>query len=236
MPPTTKSKPDPTIPTPAFPPIHRHGSEVEVEVADSRFGAAIYEPFLWLGEKRGMADRRRRLLAGASGRVLEIGAGTGLNLAHYPARIEELVLAEPATAMAAKIDPTHFGGSAPVSVVNSPAEKLPFADDSFDTVVSTMVLCTVTDPERAVEEIVRVLRPGGSLLFCEHVESDSALLSRAQRLLAAPWAAFAEGCRCDRRTLETIGSRMRVASANRERWRGMAPVVRPLVRGRAVLA
>lgn len=234
--PTTKSKPDPKLPTPVFPPIHRHEPETEVEVVDSRFSAAIYEPFLWLGEKRGMAERRRRLLAGAGGRVLEIGAGTGLNLPHYPARIEELVLAEPATAMAAKIDPTRFGGTAPVSVVNAPAESLPFADDSFDTVVSTMVLCTVTDPERAVEEIARVLRPDGSLLFCEHVEADSALLSRAQRLLAGPWAAFAEGCRCDRRTLETIESRMRVASVNRERWLGMAPLVRPLLRGRAVLA
>jgi ubiquinone/menaquinone biosynthesis C-methylase UbiE len=212
-------------------PTHEH----QVEVADSRFSAAIYEPFLWLGEKRGMAERRRRLLAAADGRVLEIGAGTGLNLAHYPAQIEELVLAEPGTAMAAKIDPARFGGAAPVTVVNAPAESLPFADESFDTVVSTLVLCTVADPERAVAEIARVLRPGGSLLFCEHVEADSRPLRRAQRLLAAPWAAFAEGCRCDRRTVETIAERMRVASVSRERWRGMPALVKPLVRGRAVL-
>ncbi len=231
MPTSLKSKPDPSIPTPAFPPLHR-----QVEVPDSRFSAAIYEPFLWLGEKRGMAERRRRLLAGVGGRVLEIGAGTGLNLRHYPTHVEELVLAEPAAAMAAKIDRSDFAGTAPVSVVLTPAETLPFADESFDTVVSTMVLCTVTDPERSLDEIVRVLRPGGSLLFCEHVEADSGLLRRAQNLLATPWAAFAEGCRCDRRTLETIGSRMRVASVNRERWLGMSPVVRPLVRGRAVLA
>jgi ubiquinone/menaquinone biosynthesis C-methylase UbiE len=231
MPTSLKSKPDPTIPIPALPPVHEH-----IEVPDSRFSAAIYEPFLWLGEKRGMADRRRRLLAAASGRVLEIGAGTGLNLPHYPTRVEELVLAEPASAMAAKIDRSRFAGTGPVSVVLTPAETLPFDDASFDTVVSTMVLCTVTDPERAVEEVVRVLRPGGSLLFCEHVEAESGLLRRAQNLLATPWAAFAEGCRCDRRTLETIETRMRVASVSRENWLGMSPVVRPLVRGRAVLA
>lgn len=227
-----KPKPEPSIPTPAFPPIH----EYDVEVVDSRFGAAIYEHVLWAGEKLGMADRRRRLLAGASGRVLEIGAGTGLNLAHYPDRVEELVLAEPATAMAAKIDLGRFAGNAPVSVVNAPAEQLPFDDDSFDTVVSTMVLCTVTDQARALDEIVRVLRPDGSLLFCEHVEADPGLLQRAQHLLAGAWAAWAEGCRCDRATLAAIEARMHVASVNRESWRGMAPLVKPLIRGRAVIA
>ena len=209
-------------------------SEAPIEVADSRFGAAIYEPFLWLGERLGMADRRARLLAGARGRVLEIGAGTGLNLRHYPPTgIEELVLAEPATAMAAKIDPTRCGTEAPVSVVNAPAERLPFAEDSFDTVISTMVLCTVTDPEQALTEINRVLRPGGKLLFCEHVESDSRALGAVQRRLAGPWAAFAEGCRCDRRTVETISRLMRLGETERDSWRGMAPLVRPLVIGSA---
>jgi ubiquinone/menaquinone biosynthesis C-methylase UbiE len=208
--------------------------EAQIEVADSRFGAAIYEPFLWLGERLGMAKRRARLLAGARGRVLEIGAGTGLNLRHYPPTgIEELVLAEPATAMAAKIELGRFGGGAPVSVTNAPAERLPFADGSFDTVVSTMVLCTVTDPERALAEINRVLRPGGKLLFCEHVESDSRMLAALQRRLAGPWAAFAEGCRCDRRTVETIDRLMKLGETKRESWGGMAPLVRPLVIGSA---
>jgi SAM-dependent methyltransferase len=217
--------------TSAFP---APASESPIEVADSKFSAAIYEPFLWLGERLGMARRRARLLAGARGRVLEIGAGTGLNLHHYPpSGIEELVLAEPATAMAAKIELGRFGGEAPVSVVNAPAERLPFADDSFDTVVSTMVLCTVTDPERALEEINRVLCPGGKLLFCEHVASDSRLLGAAQRRLAGPWAAFAEGCRCDRRTVESIAARMRLGTTERENWTGMAPLVRPLVIGSA---
>ncbi|HZO06584.1 MAG TPA: class I SAM-dependent methyltransferase [Solirubrobacterales bacterium] len=204
-----------------------------IEVAESKFGAAIYEPFLWLGEKLGMARRRARLLAGARGRVLEIGAGTGLNLRHYPAAIEELVLVEPAETMAAKIDTSGFPGDSPVSVVLSPAERLPFADDSFDTVVSTMVLCTVSDPEQALAEISRVLRPGGKLLFCEHVASDGRVLGGLQRRLAGPWAAFAEGCRCDRRTVETIDREMRLGPIERDNWRGMAPLVRPLVIGTA---
>jgi len=221
----------PTAAPTAFP---APATEAPVEVADSRFSAAIYEPILWLGERRGMAARRARLLAGVRGRVLEIGAGTGLNLRHYPATgIEALVLAEPATAMAAKIDLGRFSGEAPVSVVNAPAERLPFPADSFDTVVSTMVLCTVTDPEQSLAEISRVLRPGGKLLFCEHVESDGRALGAAQRRLAGPWAAFAEGCRCDRRTIETIDRKMKLGVTERESWRGMTPLVRPLVLGSA---
>ncbi len=166
--------------------------------------------------------------------MLEIGAGTGLNLRHYPRSIEELVLVEPAAGMAARIDASRFPGEAPVSTVRAPAEELPFAEDSFDTVVSTMVLCTVADAERAVAEVSRVLRPGGRLLFCEHVRADSPRLRRWQERLAGPWAAFADGCRCDRPTLETIGARMRVETVAGARWRGMPALVKPLVVGQAV--
>jgi ubiquinone/menaquinone biosynthesis C-methylase UbiE len=199
----------------------------------SRFEALIYEPFLWLGERLGMRDRRRRLLAGARGRVLEIGAGTGLNVSLYPASgIDEIVLAEPVAAMAARIDAGER--EVPVSVVRAAAEELPFADDSFDTVVSTLVLCTVADQARALAEIRRVLRPGGRLLFCEHVRADSPRLGRWQNRLAEPWAAWAAGCRCDRETLGAIADRMRVTRVENESWRGMPFVVRPLIVGEAV--
>lgn len=209
-------------------------SNPSVEVAESRFTAALYEPFLWLGERLGMASRRRELLAEAGGAVLEIGAGTGLNLRHYPAGLEELVLTEPGEPMADRIDLARAPEGVPARVVRAPAEQLPFADDSFDTVVSTLVLCTVSDPGRAVAEAARVLKPGGRLLFCEHVGAERGWRWALQRRTARPWAAFADGCRCDRPTLATIESRLRVESLQSGRWRGMPAIVKPLVWGSAV--
>jgi SAM-dependent methyltransferase len=204
-----------------------------VDVVESRFTAALYEPFLWLSERLGMAARRRQLLAEARGAVLEIGAGTGLNLRHYPPGLEELVLAEPGEPMAERIDLSRAPEGVPARVVRAPAEQLPFADESFDTVVSTLVLCTVSDPGRAISEVARVLKPGGHLLFCEHVEADPGWRHGLQRRTARPWAAFADGCRCDRPTLATIESRLRVASVQRGSWRGMPAIVKPLVWGSA---
>src|SRR6478735_533455 len=109
-----------------------------VEVAESRFTAALYDPFLWLSERLGMAARRRELLAEARGAVLEIGAGTGLNLRHYPAGLEELVLVEPGQPMADRIDRARAPHGVPTRLVRAPAEQLPFPEASFDTVVSTL--------------------------------------------------------------------------------------------------
>jgi SAM-dependent methyltransferase len=205
-----------------------------VEVAESRFTAALYEPFLWFGERLGMAARRRQLLAEARGAVLEIGAGTGLNLRYYPAGLEELVLVEPGEPMADRIDLSRAPDGVPTRLVRAPAEDLPFADGTFDTVVSTLVLCTVSDPARAVSEVTRVLKPGGRLLFCEHVAAEPGWRRALQRRSARPWAAFADGCRCDRPTLATIESQLRVELAERGRWRGMPAIVKPLVWGSAI--
>jgi SAM-dependent methyltransferase len=204
-----------------------------VEVVDSRVGAALYEPFLWLGERVGMAARRRELLAGARGAVLEIGAGTGLNLPHYPADLEQLVLAEPGLRMGDHIDLARGPAGVPTRVEQAPAEALPFEAASFDTVVSTLVLCTVGDPRRAVAEVARVLRPGGRLLFLEHVRADPGWRRNLQHRWARPWAAFADGCRCDRATLETIEAQMRIESIGRGAWKGMPAIVKPLVWGSA---
>jgi ubiquinone/menaquinone biosynthesis C-methylase UbiE len=206
-----------------------------VEVPESRFGATLYNPVLSLGEKLGMARRRRELLAHAQGTVLEIGAGTGLNLRHYPADLEELVLVEPGLRMGDRIDLGRAPAGVPARLERAPAESLPFEDASFDTVVSTLVLCTVRDPTRALAEVVRVLRPGGRLLFLEHVRAERGWRRALQRRSVRPWAAFAEGCQCDRETLATIGEQMRIESVDRATWRGMPAIVKPLVRGRATL-
>jgi ubiquinone/menaquinone biosynthesis C-methylase UbiE len=195
-----------------------------------RFSAAIYEPFLALGERRGSASRRASLLGDLRGSVLEIGAGTGLNLPHYPAAVDELVLTEPDRGMAARLRRRVTPGRA--RVVAAPAESLWFPDGSFDAVVSTMVLCTVPDPAAALDEIARVLRPGGRLVLIEHVLSPSPRLSRWQRRLATPWAAFAAGCRCDRDTVALLSrAGWDVGGLHAADWRGMPRIVRPLVVG-----
>jgi ubiquinone/menaquinone biosynthesis C-methylase UbiE len=199
----------------------------------SRLVASIYDPFLALGEHRGMREHRRRLLRGARGRVLEIGAGTGLNVAHYPDELDELVLSEPVEPMARRLESRLRRSGARGTVLRAGAEALPVATGSIDTVVSTMVLCTVPDPEATVDEIRRVLRPDGRLLFCEHVRSDSDRRSRWQERLAGPWKAFADGCRCNQETLGMIERALRIEQIERDEWRGMPGLVRPLIVGEA---
>jgi SAM-dependent methyltransferase len=198
-----------------------------------RLSAALYEPVLWLGERRGMRERRARLLAPLSGGVVEIGAGTGLNLRHYPATVADLVLTEPDPGMAARLRRRLEEARPPTRVVEAAADALPIDDDSVDAVVSTMVLCTVPEPQAAIAEIARVLAPGGRLVFCEHVLADSERLARWQRRLAGPWQAFAEGCRCDRPTHELIAESLRIERLERATWRGMPPLVQPLAFGEA---
>jgi SAM-dependent methyltransferase len=194
----------------------------------ARIGALLYDPFLAVGERRGMAARRRALLHGLRGRVLEVGAGTGLNLPHYPAGLD-LVLTEPDAAMATRL--RRRTGAVPV--VAAPAEALPFEDGAFDAVVSTMVLCTVADPAASIRELRRVLRPGGRLVFIEHVRADARRLARRQDRLARLWRAVAAGCRCNQPTLELLRAAGLAVHAHEARWRGMPALVHPLVVGEA---
>ena len=200
----------------------------------ARANAALYDVFLSLAERRGMRARRRALLADARGRVLEIGAGTGLNLEHYPAAVTELVLAEPEDGMRARLAGRVARSGRAATVIADGAEHLPFGDDSFDCVVSTLVLCTVEDPEAAAAELRRVLRPDGRLLFIEHVRADDARLARWQDRLETPWRLFAEGCRCNRPTLDVLtGAGLTAQRLVRDEWRGMPAIVHPLVIGEA---
>jgi ubiquinone/menaquinone biosynthesis C-methylase UbiE len=198
-----------------------------------RIVALVYDPFLWLGEIAGMRRRRRALLRGAVGRVVEIGAGTGLNIEHYPDGTAELVLVEPEPAMRRRLAGRVQRHARVAQIVDAPAERLPLSDASVDTVVSTLVLCTVDEPERALREIARVLRPDGELLFIEHVRSSSAFLAACQSHLLEPWRRFAGGCRCNRPTVELMRACGFEVTAEIAAWRGMPPLVRPLVVGRA---
>jgi SAM-dependent methyltransferase len=195
--------------------------------------AAIYDPVLSLGELAGLRGHRRRLLAQARGRVLELGAGTGLNLPHYPDGLDTLILVEPDAAMRRRLARRLAGRGRSGEIVDAVAERLPLPDRSVDTVVATLVLCTVEDPERALAEIARVLRPDGQLLFVEHVRSRSSRLARMQDALAGPWRRFACGCRCNRSTVEQMRACGFTADAAPATWRAMPPIVRPLVIGRA---
>jgi ubiquinone/menaquinone biosynthesis C-methylase UbiE len=195
--------------------------------------AALYDPFLALGERRGMAALRRDLLSSACGRVLEVGAGTGRNLSAYPCGLDALVLTEPDPSMLARLRRSVRRSGRDARVVAAGAEALPFADASFDTVVSTMVLCTVDRPDAAASELRRVLRPGGRLLFIEHVRAGDAKLARRQDRLAAAWRMFAAGCNCNRDTMAVLRGQFATVGARTAVWRGMPRIVAPLLVGHA---
>ena len=202
------------------------------KVWESTF-SAIYDPLLWVAERAGMGQRRATLLSQARGQVLELGAGTGLNLPYYPDDLEELVLTEPSPPMVARLE-RRAKESGTASVMVAEAERLPFEDDRFDTVVSTLVLCTVDEPRQAIDEIARVLRPGGKLLFLEHVRADSRRLARWQDRLHRPWHAFAAGCNANRATVDMIGeSALRIEAVESDRWNWMPALVHPLAIGSA---
>jgi SAM-dependent methyltransferase len=201
----------------------------------ARASARIYDPFLYVGEVAGMRAVRKALLKQATGRVVEIGAGTGLNVRHYPPAARELILVEPEPAMRRRLERRVRRSDRQAVIVGASAERLPFADGSVDTVVSTLVLCTVEHPDRALAEIARVLRASGQLLFIEHVRAESAGLAWWQDRLLGPWRRFAGGCRCNRATVELMRARAFEVDANRASWRAMPPIVRPLMSGRAQL-
>jgi ubiquinone/menaquinone biosynthesis C-methylase UbiE len=201
----------------------------------ARFSAFIYDRILWWGERAGNADRRRDLLAMARGHVLEVGAGTGLNVPLYPDGVARLVLTEPEKNMTRRLESRVARSGRSAEVLRAPAEALPFDDGTFDTVVSTLMLCTVEDPRDAISEMARVLRPGGALLFLEHVRSEEPRLARWQDRLHGAWRSFADGCNCNRETLELLANEgFDVEVVDRAAWRRMPPIVRPLVSGRGL--
>jgi ubiquinone/menaquinone biosynthesis C-methylase UbiE len=199
--------------------------------------ASGYNTAFALAERHGLRDVRSELVGQAKGRVVEIGAGTGLNLEHYSGEISDLVLTEPDRFMAAKLRQRAKALPLDPPVLEAPAERLPLADHSANTVVSTLVLCTVKDLGLALAEIARVLRPGGTFLFAEHVRSASPRSARWQDRLRTPWSWYACGCQCNRDTVAAIeAASFQISEIRNDRLRWISPVVRPLVVGSATAA
>jgi ubiquinone/menaquinone biosynthesis C-methylase UbiE len=181
---------------------------------------------------------RRELVTQARGRVLELGAGTGLNLEHYPETIDALTLVEPDPHMTRQLREKlrQSGRDTEVSVIEAPGEDLPFPEESFDTVVVTLVLCTVPDPATALGEIKRVLKPDGKLLFLEHVRSRSPELAKWQDRLEGPWRFLGDGCHCNRDTVSAISAAgFDLGDVERSSLPKAPPIVRPLAKGNANL-
>lgn len=200
----------------------------------ARARAWLYDT-MGAGLEREFGWRRAKLLAAARGRVLEVGAGTGANLPHYPDAVDELVLAEPDSGMARRLERKLSQSGRRATIVRASAESLPFADGSFDTAVVTLVLCSVHDAGRSLAEIRRVLSAEGQLLFAEHVRSDDPRIAHWQDRLNGPWRVVAGGCNCNRRTLAAIeATPFHVVELDRGEVPKAPPIVRPLVAGRAV--
>lgn len=199
-----------------------------------RIFARGYDWFLAQTERAGLRELRRGLLAEATGRCLEIGAGTGLNLELWPESLDELVLTEPDPHMAARLRAKVRSSGRPVEVVEAPGERLPFEDARFDTAALTLVLCTAPDPPAVLREVDRVLKPGGRLLFLEHVRSEDPKLARWQDRLHTPWFYFGAGCNCNRESLRYVeASPLRIERSERGEIPKAVPLVRPMVTGSA---
>jgi ubiquinone/menaquinone biosynthesis C-methylase UbiE len=196
-----------------------------------RLFAALYDTIGKGSEEAGMREKRRRLLESATGATLEIGAGTGLNVALYPEAVTRLVLSEPDPHMRRRLERRVETSGRDAEIVDASAQELPFPDAAFDTVVVTLVLCSVPSQETALAEVARVLEPGGRLLFLEHVRSDEPRVARTQDLIR-PVTSFLAGCNPNRDTLAAIeASKLTVESVEHGEVPKAPKVERPLIAG-----
>jgi ubiquinone/menaquinone biosynthesis C-methylase UbiE len=173
------------------------------EVSNPIF-ARLFDRFAAKDKGRGEADLRRELLDDLEGRVVEVGAGNGINFEHYPATVSELVAVEPEPYLRQAAERTAGDVPVEVRVVSGVADALPLEDSSVDAVVVAGVLCSVSNQAAALTEFRRVLRPGGQLRFYEHVRSRRASFARYQDLIAPMWGRVMGGCQPNRQTLAEI--------------------------------
>ena len=166
-------------------------------------GAALYDMVMSPADRAGLRRLRRRVVGGAVGRTLELGAGTGLNLPLYSSGVEMIGM-DPHFDALKRARQRASSSRAGTAFVQSIAEALPFLDNSFDAVVATLVLCTVGDPDRTLQEVRRVLRPGGELRLLEHVRFPHSGVARLQDLIDPAWTALLAGCHVNRDTLASV--------------------------------
>ena len=172
---------------------------------------------------------RDELLAGLSGRVIEVGAGTGSNFAHYPATVGQVVAVEPEPYLRERARAAATGANVRIEVLDGVAGRLPADDASFDAAVACLVLCTVPDQAHALAELRRVLRPGGELRFYEHVRSDQPVLALSQR--AVDWAFWPRafgGCHTARDTPAAIEAAGFEVEDQRRMWVNPVPIAFPV--------
>jgi ubiquinone/menaquinone biosynthesis C-methylase UbiE len=198
--------------------------------------AFAYDRQMKTTDEAGLGEIRQGLLAQASGDVLEIGGGTGANLPYYGSQVESLTVSEPQPPMLRRLEKRVSDVAPDTRVVQAPAEELPFEDGSFDTVVSTLVLCGVADQPQALAEVHRVLRPGGRLIFLEHVRSDDLRLARFQDRVNWLNRAFI-CCDCNRATLASIEAEgFEVTALERTELPKAPKFMRPLIAGTATVS
>lgn len=195
-----------------------------------RIFASLYDPVMALGERRFLGDERKKLVSGLEGRVLELGAGTGATFAHYPPEATVHGV-EPDQHMFKRARQRAREASSEVKLARCVGERLPYGDETFDYAVSPIVLCTVSDPRKTLEETKRVLRNEGELRFLEHVHDDGAV-GRAQEVANPLWRRLAGGCNLDRNTVGVVEDVFGEGETTYETVGGMG-LVRPFVRGTA---
>jgi ubiquinone/menaquinone biosynthesis C-methylase UbiE len=194
--------------------------------------ARFYDGFMRETEAHCLQAWRAELLGGLRGAVLEVGAGTGANLGHYGSDLSRLVLAEPDPHMRARLEDAVAARGLAAQISEAGVEALPFPDATFDAVVSTLVLCSVPDLPAALGELRRVLRPGGQLVFLEHVAAEGGGRLFWQRCLEPVWKLGAGGCHLTRRTAAAIREAgFELSSCQAESMRKALPFLRPTVRG-----